>query len=210
MRKKRVILALMAAAWLAGVPGEAAVKGRWFSLGLSAGGGPAGSNEPTWRTGVEIGFRFLDQWTFAAGISYGKLVRETTSLLSNYRSSDIQTWKDWPLSLMIRYAAPLADRAAVSLGAGVACHNLVQALASETNISGDQTIYSQEAHFQAWAPQAEIGLEIAVGQAWALTGTVQYEFGIARLNSSVSQLDVRQDLAFGGVSLLLGVRFRPF
>lgn len=190
--------------------GAEAPKGLRFSLGINAGGGPTGSCEPTWRTGLEIACRFPGHWALAAGFSYGSLAREASSSLSSYTASEVQAWKDLPIYLMVRYAAFLMDRVAVTLGAGAGYHSLAWTSESETNVLGYAQAYEEESHSQAWAPQAEIGLEIGLSKSLALTGTVRYEFGIAALESTVGSVNIRQESAFGGVSLVLGVRLDLF
>jgi hypothetical protein len=189
----------------------AAEGGRRLHLGLGAGGGPAGaSSSPTWRAGFEVGFRIGGHWAAAASVSYGALTVESSSSAGTYTAREGQTWTTLPIALLLRYEAPLSDRAAVSLGAGAGYHLLRRTIESETNAYGSPAEWTSETSFHGWAPQAEIGLEIAVGAAFSLTGAVRYEFGVATQRSTVSGLSSVQEFTFGGPSLAVGARFYLF
>jgi len=192
-------------------PGAAAENGRKLSLGLGAGGGPVGAPSwPSWRAGFEMGLRFCGHLALAAGVSYGALSVSTSSSAGSYSAREDQTWTALPVTLVARYEAPLSDRAIISLGAGAGYHSFSRKIESETNAYGTPLSSSTESSFHAWAPQAEIGLEILLGKAFSLTGGLRYEFGIASQESTVNGISSVQEFSFGGPSLVIGARVYLF
>jgi hypothetical protein len=192
-------------------PDASAEGRRMFSLGLNAGGGPVGASSlPTWRAGFETALRFGGRWALAANVSYGMMSVRTESSSGTYAASEDQTWADLPIALILRYEAPLSDSTIVSLGVGAGYHSFKRTVESETNAYGSPLSWSSESSFHAWAPLAEIGIEIALGKSSSLTGGIRYEFGVASQRSTVSGVNSVQEFGFGGASLNVGARFYLF
>jgi len=212
MNKRNLLAAVALAASIALIPPAAAAEGsRRFSLGLLAGGGPAGAaSDPSWRAGIELAFRFGGHWAASAGLSYGALTAGTTSTSGSYFAKEDVTWSVLPVTLVLRYEALISENAILSLGAGEGYHSFRRVVESQSNALGSTQVTRSESSFHAWAPQAEVGLEIYLSKAFSLTGAFRYEFGIASQESTVYNLKSVQEFSFGGMSLTMGVRLYLF
>jgi len=206
MRKKLVVVFLALAAFHAPGPKLSAEEGRKLSLGAWAGGGPAGASWPTWRAGFEVGLRIGTSWVLSAEAAYGALSLENASSLGAYSAREVQTWTVLPAALALKRETALSGRAVAWLGAGVSYQTLGRKIESESNAAGGASSSSTKSSFAAWAPLAELGLEILLGKAVSLTGRMRYEFGVASQKSTVSGLAAAQDFSFGGASLAVGAR----
>jgi hypothetical protein len=209
MRHKAFFAVLAAAAAiLIATPAAAGEKGRIrCRLDLTGGGGPMGSVGPAGKAGFEIGLHFPGAWSVAAGVSYGALALKTSGTLSSaYTISETRTWRDWPIFAMLRYERPIANRVAVSLGAGISYHSLIQAVDSQSVSNGLTQSLAEESSSHAWTPRAEVGIEIGLGRWVSLLGGSGYEFGTAKARSTLGEIGVDQRFNVGGPSLFLGLR----
>jgi len=192
-------------------PSASAETGKRFSLGVKAGGGSMPWMSQSWRAGIELGFDLNKHLAAVVDVSYGALALENSSSSGAYYNlKDTQTWTTTPISLSLLYKEPFGENAFAYLGAGIGYHFFSRTIDSESDISGQHQKSSQKDSFKALSPQVVLGLEFALGPSVSLKGDLMYAFGTISRQETFSNLDIRQDINFGGASITVGVRVYLF